>query len=71
MLAVFDTESFPVLSLVGGIAGLFVGSIWAWIRVPSYVNVLDKGICPDCGYSLVGLPAGSLCPECGAYVEHP
>ena len=24
-----------------------------------------SGVCIKCGYSLVGLPAGSTCPECG------
>jgi ribosomal protein L32 len=30
-------------------------------------NVIDSGfaICPDCGYSLVGLPSHHICPECG------
>jgi hypothetical protein len=26
---------------------------------------LKTSICPDCGYSLLGLPARSKCPECG------
>lgn len=46
----------PVLTLVaGGVAR------W-WRRAEEFV----QGVCGRCGYSLRGLPAGTVCPECGA-----
>lgn len=32
------------------------------VAVPA---VLPRGVCVSCGYSLVGLPAHGVCPECG------
>lgn len=63
--AIFDTESYPALSFMGGVVGMVVGAIWAWMRVPSYVNVIDKETCQFCGYSLIDLPQDLPCPECG------
>lgn len=46
----------PLLTLVaGGVAR------W-WRRAEEFV----QGVCGRCGYSLRGLPAGTVCPECGA-----
>jgi hypothetical protein len=59
-----------------GIARWWLGLI-LWIGVPlvcwragerlfppSRAELLRRGLCPECGYSLTGL-AGSKCPECG------
>src|SRR5687768_8553124 len=30
-------------------------------------NPLRQEVCPGCGYSLLGLPADGVCPECGQH----
>jgi len=33
---------------------------------PRRASDFVEGVCGRCGYSLQGLPAGTICPECGA-----
>lgn len=40
-------------------------SAWAWRRDALAARIALGRACPFCRYSLVGLPAGTPCPECG------
>ena len=42
-------------------AYLFFGGQW----IVNHAIPSNRPYCPECGYELTGLPAGSKCPECG------
>jgi hypothetical protein len=47
-----------IYSLPWGALSFLALSVWSYLR-------RARGLCTACGYSLVGLPADTLCPECG------
>ncbi len=67
----FSDDTLPWLPEWVGLAG--DTAVWGTPWLGMFVLVarwkrsrrVERGLCPACGYSLAGLPAGSACPECG------
>ncbi len=57
----FEDEIF---NLVAGFVGFFIGMVLSLCFAPRY-SKLKYARCPECQYSLVGLPINLPCPECG------
>lgn len=62
--ALYDRNTYPAISLVGGSAGVIYGVVWSWMTVPRYGPEVPDA-CESCGYSLKGLGDPIRCPECG------
>ncbi|MGH7132578.1 MAG: hypothetical protein ACREJO_11590 [Phycisphaerales bacterium] len=52
----------PIWVPAMAVATVGLACAWYWRRVR---RLRVTGKCPACGYSLVGLAAGAVCPECG------
>ena len=54
-----------------GVVALPIWPLGVWTAASSAVRfwrerwAVNRNMCPDCGYRLTGLAAGTKCPECG------
>ncbi len=64
VLSIYDdwrTTGMWLLVLAAGVPMYFV---WRWVGPAK--GRTESEVCDECGYSRVGLPAGAVCPKCGA-----
>lgn len=56
-----------MLALCVGIVvfGLPLAAACFGVAYARTIGVMDPGVCSHCGYNLMGLPEGTICPECG------
>ena len=54
-----------VVVITGASMGAMIVALILWAYAPNLKNEPPSANCEYCEYSLMGLPAGGVCPECG------